>query len=211
MSREQLNKIKKHNQNYMVLASSSPIRNSLLKGAGVKFTTIPANIDESSIKNDLINTGATGLDAAVELATLKAKKISISNPQAMVVGADQLLECNGLWFDKAKDRSDAASQLRQLSGKTHILATATVILMDGKILWTYADNPILKMRNITDDFIEFYLSVAEHEAVGCVGAYRLEGLGAQLFEKIDGDYFTILGLPLIPLLEFLRSKHVIKT
>ena len=147
--------------------------------------------------------------AARAVAELKARHISKLAPDRLVIGADQLLECDGVWLDKARDENDAAQQLRLLRGKDHRLVTAVCVMQNEACLWSFVGAPRLRMRAFSDAFIETYLQAAGDEAFGCVGAYRLEGLGAQLFAEIEGDYFTILGLPLLPLLEFLRSRGIV--
>ena len=146
--------------------------------------------------------------AAETLAELKANKISMRAPGALVIGADQILECEGRWFDKPPDRTAAVAHLRALGGKTHALATAVCVVRDGVRIWHHREAPRLTMRPLDGVFIESYLDAAGPEVLETVGAYRLEDLGAQLFTKVSGDYFTILGLPLLPLLGFLREHGV---
>lgn len=193
----------------LILASASEARAGLLRGAGVPFVTRPAAVDEDGLKTSLRAEGAPPVDAAQALAELKAQRISHETPEAFVIGADQLLDCEGEWFDKARDRDDAQRQLRALRGRSHTLATAVCVSRTGARVWAHVDSPQLTMRALSDETIERYLDAAGDEVVGCVGGYRLEGLGAQLFESVVGDYFAILGLPLLPLLEFLRQHGVV--
>lgn len=196
-----------HHEELLILASASPARAALLDGAGLNFETRPSAVDEEPLKGTMKPQGAEA--AARALAELKARHISKQAPGRLVIGADQLLECNGVWLDKARDENDAAQQLRLLRGKDHRLVTAVCVMQNEACLWSFVGAPRLRMRAFSDAFIETYLQAAGDEAFGCVGAYRLEGLGAQLFAEIEGDYFTILGLPLLPLLEFLRSRGIV--
>lgn len=193
----------------LILASASAARVALLRGAGLAFSAKPAAVDEDAVKEEMSGRGAPAEDTAMALAALKAERISQREPDALVIGADQLLDCEGQWFDKAVDREDARAQLDALRGRTHGLATAVCVAHAGRTIWRYVETPDLRMRDLSDKFIEDYLTAASEEATGCVGAYRLEGLGAQLFAQIKGDYFTILGLPLLPLLGFLREHDVV--
>lgn len=192
----------------LVLASASATRAKLLQSAGVAFEVVPAHVDEASLKVAMKAEHASSRDTALALAELKAQRISASQPEALVLGCDQLLDCAGAWFDKAVDRADAAGQLRALSGRTHELATAACVVQGGQRLWHAFEAPRLTMRTLDEALIVGYLDRAEDEAVGCVGAYRLEGLGAQLFTRVEGDYFSILGLPLLALLDFLRGQKI---
>ena len=191
----------------LILASASTARAALLRGAGLDFETRPADVDESKLKAAMKAKGATATVRA--LAELKARHVAAHAPGYLVIGADQLLDCDGQWLDKARDRREAGEQLRALRGREHRLATAVCVSEGDTCLWGFAAVPRLKMRNFSDAFIESYLDAAGDEAFGCVGAYRLEGLGAQLFEQTEGDYFTILGLPLLPLLGFLRTRGIV--
>lgn len=193
----------------LILASQSPWRRGLLEKAGVIFAVRPAQVDESEIKRACQADGASALDAAEALAELKARRISQQEPEALVIGADQILVCGEIWFDKPGDRDHARGHLRALSGKTHHLATVACALRGGQRLWHHRADPALTMRALSDDFISGYLEAAGDEVLQTVGAYAFEGLGAQLFSKVEGDFFTILGLPLLPLLAFLREQGVV--
>lgn len=193
----------------VVLASASRIRLELLLRAGVAAHAAPAHVDEPEVRASLRAEKAGAEDAAETLAELKARKVSRHVSGALVIGADQILDCDGAWFDKPPDRPRAAADLRALSGKRHSLATAVCVVRDGLRLWHHRESARLTMRPLGDAFIEAYLDAIGETALTSVGAYQLEGLGAQLFSRVEGDYFTILGLPLLPLLEFLRNHGVV--
>ena len=193
----------------LILASASRARLNLLRRAGIAARAEPAEIDEAEVKTSLRVEGATAQQVAETLAELKASRVAAGNPGALVIGADQLLDCEGRWFDKPEDRERAKTDLRELSGKRHALVTAVCVLRDGARLWHHNEAAYLTMRPLSESFIEDYLAAAGDEALACVGAYQLEGLGAQLFSRVEGDYFTILGLPLLPLLGFLREQGVV--
>ncbi len=192
----------------VVLASASRSRLELLRHAGLQLRAEPARIDEAEVKASLRAEQADAAAAAETLAELKAIKVSRYAPGALIIGADQILECEGRWFDKPPDRARAAAHLRALGGKTHALVTAVCVVRDGVRIWHHREAARLTMRPLDQIFIESYLDAAGPEVLETVGAYRLEGLGAQLFTKVAGDYFTILGLPLLPLLGFLREHGV---
>ncbi|WP_020590429.1 Maf family protein [Kiloniella laminariae] len=198
------------NQTEVILASASSARQQLLENAGVRLAKLlPAALDEEAVKEALKQEGATALQVAETLAELKARKVSLSNPGCFVIGADQMLECNGIWFDKPVDRDHAAAHLKALAGKTHQLQCSVCVVKDGQRLWHHNETASLTLRALDPDFITRYLDAAGEEILQSVGAYQLEGLGAQLFQRIQGDYFTILGLPLLPLLTFLRHNEVL--
>ena len=193
-----------------ILASASQSRRRLLEAAGVPFEAVAAAVDEDEVKVALKAEGATAIETAETLAELKAQRISPRFPGALVLGADQMLDCEGRWFDKPPDLAAAAETLRRLAGREHRLLTAICLLRDGTRIWHHRDEARLTMRPLSEAFIEAYLAQVGEAALGSVGAYQLEGLGIQLFSKIDGDYFTILGLPLLPLLQVLREHGVIE-
>lgn len=192
----------------VVLASASRWRLELLRRAGLNLRAEPARIDESEVKTSLRADRADAAAAAETLAELKAAKISRQAPGALVIGADQILECEGRWFDKPPDRATAVAHLRALRGKSHALETAACVVRDGVRIWHHGETPRLTVRPLDEAFIESYLDAAGSEILETVGAYRLDDIGAQLFTKVSGDYFTILGLPLLPLLGFLREHGV---
>ncbi|WP_114859340.1 Maf family protein [Azospirillum brasilense] len=193
----------------VVLASGSRTRAEMLERAGVRVTLAPAAVDEEEIKLAARAEGAPVEDVAEALAELKAQRVTRKHPGALVIGADQMLECEGRWFDKPADRDAARAQLQDLRGKAHRLVSCAVVIRDGERLWHHVDRARLTMRPFSDAFLESYLNAAGDDVLGSVGAYHLEGLGAQLFHRVDGDFFTILGLPLLPLLGFLRVHGVI--
>lgn len=193
----------------IVLASASSARRMLLENAGVPALADPANVDEDGVKDALKAQGASARDVADTLAELKALTVSNRHPGAFVIGGDQTLDCEGQWFDKPVGRAGAVGHLRALSGRTHSLQSAVCVARDGAILWRHVGIARLTMRPLTEDFMNWYLESAGEDILGSVGAYRLEGLGAQLFQSVEGDYFTVLGLPLLPLLDFLRRHEVI--
>jgi septum formation protein len=190
----------------IILASASAARAGLLRAAGVEFTVEPAAIDESFLKREARQAGETALACATILATEKACSISRRHPEALAIGADQVLVCGDEWFDKPADLAAAAAQLRALRGRTHRLATAVCVTQAGLPLWRAACEPELAMRRFSDVFLAEYLRQEGEALCGSVGAYRLEGLGVQLFSNIIGDYFAVLGLPLLELLGYLRRR-----
>lgn len=193
----------------VVLASASKSRASLLTAAGVAFDVVPAHADEDAVKAALKAEGADARQCAETLAEIKAVQISQRLPEALVIGADQMLECDGIWFDKPKDLNGARAHLTAMRGKTHTLPTAVAVVLGGAVIWHHSASPRLTMRDFSDAFIEHYLANTGERILSSVGAYQLEGWGVQLFENIDGDFSTILGLPLLPLLRFLREHQVI--
>ena len=189
----------------LVLASESASRQALLAAAGLVFEMRPARIDEGEIKQSAKAEGMLAADCAILLADMKAARVARGVPDAVVIGADQLLVCEGHWFDKPRDRMEAASQLRSLMGRSHELVTAVVCYRGGERIWHHMARPRLMMRPLSDAFLSAYLD-AEGERVGeTVGGYRLEGLGVHLFERVEGEHSAILGLPMVPLLGFLRQ------
>lgn len=190
----------------IVLASSSTSRAAMLRNAGIPCTQHPQDVDEPAIKAEMRPTGATVEAISRALARAKAAAVTKTVPQALVIGADQMLECGDEWLDKPMDRDEARQNLLQLKGRTHHLVTSAVVMLDGEELWSVTDRARLTMRDFSDAFLESYLKAAGDRALASVGAYQLEGLGSQLFESVEGDFFTILGLPLLPLMAFLRSE-----
>jgi septum formation protein len=193
----------------LVLASASTARARLLAEAGLAVRCQAAAVDEEGMKAALKAEGATPAQVAETLAELKAQRVASKYPGALVIGADQMLSCNEVWFDKPPDRDHAAAQLRALSGKTHTLWTTVCVVRNGSRIWHHNAAARLTMRTLSDAFIEAYLAAVGPAVTTSVGAYHLEGLGAQLFAKVEGDFFTILGLPLLPLLDFLRSNKAL--
>ena len=195
----------------LVLASAAAVRAAMLRAAGLSFTVRPARVDEGAVKAAMRAGDPEGRETARALAALKARRVSAEAPGAFVVGADQLLVCGTEWFDKPVDLDDARAQLRRLRGRRHTLVTAVSVVRDETELWGGLACPALAMRPFTDAFLERYLERAGAGILGCVGGYEAEGLGAQLLAEIDGDWFSVLGLPLLPLLAFLRAHGLAGT
>ncbi len=189
-----------------MLASASSARAQVLDGAGIPYLRDPASIDEGVIKSAFRAKGATAVAAAEALARAKAEAVSKRHQGALVVGADQILECGDAWLDKPGDGERAASHLRTLRGCTHSLVSAVCVVQDGERAWRHVETARLTMWAFDDAFIERYLERAGQAALESLGAYRLEGLGMHLFSDVQGDFFAILGLPLLPLLAFLRRN-----
>ncbi len=187
----------------IVLASQSTARAALLEAAGLRFEAWPARIDEAEVKRAMHAEGASAADTALALAGYKARRIR--DPDALVIGADQLLVCEGAWFDKPDGMDGAREHLRRLRGREHRLVTAVACHRGGTEVWRHVAEPRLHMRAFSDAFLEHYLAAEGDAILGCVGAYRLEGRGVQLFDRVDGEHSAILGLPLLPLLAFLRG------
>ncbi|MGH6891781.1 MAG: Maf family protein [Dongiaceae bacterium] len=193
----------------LVLASGSATRARMLRGAGVAIEIAVPAIDEPELMASLNASGATTARVAEVLAEMKANRIAQRFPGRLVLGCDQMLECEGLWLDKPADRNHAREQLKMLRGRTHSLVTSAVLVRDEERLWHHTDRAELRMRAFSDAFLEDYLAQAGDDILNSVGAYQLEGLGAQLFERVSGDFFTILGLPLLPVLAILREHGIV--
>jgi septum formation protein len=190
----------------VVLASASPVRRALLENAGVAVKVDVAAIDEPALRQSLAEGGAGPGEMAEALAEMKARQVAPRHPGCIVLGADQILDCEGRRFDKPGDLAGARAQLRRLRGRRHRLLSSAVALRDGARLWHHTGEAVLTMREFSNAFLEEYLACAGAAIWGCVGAYQLEGRGAQLFSAVRGDYFTVLGLPLLALLDFLRAQ-----
>jgi len=193
----------------VILASTSQTRIAMLASAGVAVEALGASVDEAAVKESLKAEGASVEDCAETLAELKALALSRRYPDALVIGADQMLACEGRWFDKPTDKAAARAQLLDLRGRKHQLVTAAAVLLGGQRIWHSIDKADLVMRPFSEAFLDDYLDRAGDAVLSSVGAYQLEGLGAQLFTQVKGDVFTILGLPLLPLLDFLREHGVL--
>ncbi len=187
----------------VVLASTSAARIALLKGAGVAFESRAPGVDEDAVKAALLAEGATPRDVADALAELKAVRIS-SKTGALVIGADQTLDLDGILVDKASSLALARDRLMTLRGRVHKLHSAVVVARDGSPIWREVKSATLRMRSFSEPFLEAYLRGQGDAVLSSVGCYQLEGPGVQLFDQIDGDYFTILGLPMMGLLDLLR-------
>ncbi|WP_291847298.1 Maf family protein [Bradyrhizobium sp.] len=191
----------------LILASQSRARQTLLANASIPFDAVPAEIDERAVQEN------SGLSAPGEIATLlaraKASLVSSNHPGRYVLGADQTLALGSRLFNKPSGRAEAAAQLRLLAGNTHELHAAVAVARDGKVVFADVGVARMSMRRLGDDAIEDYLDQAGEAVTTSVGAYQLEGLGVHLFDRIEGDHFTIMGLPLLPLLAFLRGENLL--
>src|SRR5215470_7528 len=188
----------------LVLASKSAVRRAIIEAAGIPLEVAPADIDERAVEARAVAGSAT--DAAVLLAREKARAGCAGIKGRFVVGADQTLALGRARFTKPVDRDTAREQLKTLAGRTHELHSAVAIARDGRVLFSHVDTAKLTMRSLSDRFLDAYLDTAGDAVLASVGGYQLEGLGSHLFERIEGDYFTILGLPLFALLGFLRRE-----
>lgn len=194
----------------LILASTSQSRRTMLTAAGVAFSAEAPGVDEDAVKDSLKGESAAPAAIAETLAELKARKVSLRHPDAFVIGADQVLDCEGAMYDKPSDVATARRQLQALRGRAHRLTASVVVARGDARLWHRTEVATLHMRLFTDAFLDGYLARVGEAACRSVGAYQLEGLGAQLFSRIEGDYFTILGLPLLPLLDFLRGHKLVE-
>jgi len=188
-----------------ILASASPARRTLLANAGLDFETDPADIDERAAEQPLIESGTAADDLALALAMVKAGHVSMRHPGRLVVGADQTLEFDGERLNKPPDMDTARRQLLAMRGRSHHLHSAIAVARDGESLWSHVETVTLTMRDLTPAEIGHYLAAVGDAALSSVGAYQIEGRGIQLFERIDGDYFAILGFPLLAFLAWLRQ------
>lgn len=193
----------------LILASASVTRAQLLRQAGVDFEAIPPRMDEEALKQALRANAATPREQVIALSEAKALSVSRDWPDRIILGCDQMLLCDEQVFDKPRDRADAHRQLRALSGKPHVLLTGAVLAQGGVILWHTLEEPLLTMRDLGEAAIESYLHQVGELAFASVGGYQVEGLGVQLFSEISGDWFSILGLPLLPILNTLRRHDQI--
>lgn len=193
----------------LVLASASATRAAMLRQAGLAFEQIVAAVDEDEVKRAMRAEKAGAADTAMALAELKARRVSQREPGALVVGADQMLVAGDAWFDKPTDRATATAQLLALAGRAHRLISAACVFLDGERIWGRHEHATLLMRPFDTDFVARYLDAAGDAATRAVGGYQLEGLGAQLFARVDGDFFVVLGLPLLALLDFLRARGIV--
>ena len=194
----------------MILASASKIRLQMLQNAGVAVEVKPARIDEAAVKSSMLAEGAHMRNIVDTLAEMKAHKIAMKHPSRLVLGSDQILVEEGNLFDKPVTVEDAKSQLRQLRGKTHRLMSAAVMIRDGEVTFRHITTAKLIMRNFSDDFLDNYSAKLGNSLTDTVGGYKLEEIGVQLFSRIEGDYFTILGLPLLECLDHLRQQGMIQ-
>lgn len=196
-------------QKPLILASASPIRLHLLKAAGLQVTALPARIDEDSLRAALEAEAASPRDIADALAEMKAQKLADKHPTALVLGCDQVLDFSGRAWGKPETIDAARTQLRTLRGKTHRLHSAIVLCDAGQPVWRHIGEARLTMRDFSDSFLDEYLARNWESIRSAVGCYKLEEEGVRLFSAIEGDYFTILGLPLVPLLGYLAQREFI--
>jgi septum formation protein len=194
----------------IILASTSPTRIGLLNAAGIPFEAVPPGVDERAVEAPLVAGGAGAGEIAAALAAAKALAVSRRSPEACVIGADQTLSCDGRQWHKPKDRAEAREQLLALSGRTHELHAGLAGARGGTVVWRHLDTARLTMRALSPNFVDGYLAAIGEAALGTVGAYSVEGRGIQLFERIEGSHFTILGLTMLPLLAWLRAEGVVR-
>ncbi|MBO6668418.1 Maf family nucleotide pyrophosphatase [Parvibaculum sp.] len=199
----------------LILASGSAVRRKLLADAGLAFTAEDSRVDEDAIKAGFAdsdrNTEEETDELALKLAEAKALAVSARNESALVIGADQILSCEGRRYDKPKSMEEARANLLAFRGRPHILHSGLVLVKDGGAVWNLTARATLTMREFSEEFLDSYLAEAGDRVMKSVGCYQLEGPGVQLFEKIEGDYFSILGLPLLPLLDELRRHGVVRS
>ncbi|HKQ95956.1 MAG TPA: nucleoside triphosphate pyrophosphatase [Aestuariivirgaceae bacterium] len=196
----------------VVLASASPVRRQLLENAGLAFQLDPADLDETKLREQHVKRGPADPAAlAGELARAKAETVSKRHGSSWVIGADQILTCEAAILAKPAGIAEAREQLRRLRGRSHELTSAVAVAKNGRTEWQTFDTARLTMRAVTDAFVDAYLAAMGPEVTQSVGGYKIEGRGLQLFERLEGDYFTILGLPLLPLLAYLRDKGILES
>jgi nucleoside triphosphate pyrophosphatase len=193
----------------LILASASTARAAILQAAGVEFSVEPASVDEMAIKREYRTNGRGAQACATALAEAKARTVAMRHPEALVIAADQILVADGEWFDKPVDLDGAVAQLRRLRGRDHVLVTAACMLRGEELLWQAIAMPKLTIRCFGEAFLARYIAAEGNAMLSSVGAYRIEGRGVQLFTRIEGDHFAILGLPLIELLQFLRKRGLL--
>ncbi|MCE9648080.1 MAG: Maf family protein [Parvibaculum sp.] len=191
----------------LLLASGSAVRATLLRNAGLHFRARDSRVDEDAVKKRFAGSDTDTL--ALKLAEEKAQVVSQAEPAALVIGADQILSCCGERYDKPRDMDEARANLKKLRARDHILHSGVALALNGAIVWRHSDRAHLAMRDFSDDFLDLYLATVGDKVRSSVGCYQLEGPGIQLFDRIDGDYFTILGLPLLPLLAELRRRKAV--
>jgi len=190
----------------LILASGSSVRATLLRAAGLSFDQQPVRIDEEGLRDSLLAEGATAHDIADILAEHKAQRLASRHPDSLVLGCDQVLECDGALFAKPASPADARGQLTTLRNRTHRLHTAAVLYHQGEPVWRHVSTPRLTMRDFTDAFLDDYLAAQWEDIRHCVGCYQIEGAGIRLFSRIEGDLFAIQGLPLLELLTVLTAR-----
>jgi septum formation protein len=193
----------------LILASASAARAALLQTAGIELAVEPAGIDEARVKRLARAVGDSAASCALALAIEKARAVAERDMQALVIGADQILVVGNRWLDKPRNLDEARAQLESLRGRTHLLATAACVVQGDGVVWQELSMPELTMRPFSEEFLDAYIAAEGDSLLDTVGAYRLEGRGVQLFSRIAGDHFAVLGLPLLELLGFLRQRGAI--
>jgi septum formation protein len=194
----------------LVLASGSASRKKLLTAAGVAFTADPADLDEVALTRGMIQRGADAMQVASELAGQKALSVSRRHPGRLVLGGDSVIVLGGSYLSKCTSMQEAHAMLHKLSSKEHLLVSAAALARDNVLLWTHASPCHMSMRSLSRKFLDNYLTQEGSAILSSVGCYHFEGRGAQLFDKVDGDYFSVLGLPLLPVLAELRKEGVLE-
>lgn len=197
-------------QDRLILASGSKTRRNLLANAGVRFDVITAEIDEDTLKKRLLDQNTKPADIATELAKTKARRISVDNPAATIIGCDQILEIDGRILSKPRNKSDAVQQLTMLNGRKHELLSAVVVYKNGSTHWRHVGKAAMHMRNSSAEYLNEYVDRNWKSIRNSVGCYRLEEEGVRLFARVEGDYFTVLGLPLTELLGYLMTTGALK-
>ena len=195
----------------LVLASASPTRQAMLRAAGVAFTISPASLDEAGLMRDLVAKGADAVMVAAALAQQKAILVSWQAPRQTVLGGDSILSLDQEILGKSHDLAALRLLLQKMSGRSHYLVSSAALARDGHVFWDHTAQVRMTVRPLSESFIEAYLRREGEALLGSVGGYRFEGLGAQLFERVEGDYFSILGMPLLPVLAELRVQGLLET
>lgn len=194
--------------NRLILASTSPTRRTILANAGLAFDVMPPPVEERAVEAPLLTSGIGIAEIAAVLAEAKAESVSALQPDRLVIGADQTLEFEGVRLTKPASMDEARRQLLAMAGQSHALHSAVTVAKDGNAVWRHVETAVLTMRPLTPAEIGRYVGRVGASAVRSVGGYQVEGMGINLFEKIEGDHFTILGLPLLPLLAYLRGEGI---
>lgn len=195
----------------IILASTSTFRAALLKNAGLNFTTITSDIDERAIEESMLESQMLPADISEILAIAKAEQVSADNRNNLVIGCDQTLSFKGEMIHKPKDMEEARRRLLAFSGNSHTLSSAIALAKNGKVVWSHVEPCNITFRTLSPEFIGHHLAQVGNKVLSSVGAYQIEAEGIQLFEKIEGDYFSIMGLPLLPLLKQLRQLNILES
>lgn len=188
----------------IILASESTSRQAMLKNANIRFTSQPAHIDEEAIKQSAISEGVSLADCAILLAEIKGRRIALANPKAFIIASDQILDFSGRCFSKPESLDNAKTQLLELQGKTHKLHTSVVVFLDGERIWHHLSSSVVILRSLSEVEIDFYLDEIGNSVMQTPASYQIENQGCHIIAQLSGTYYDILGLPLLPLLEFMR-------